>query len=752
MDYQKALDDGYKPEQVMAELSRRGVKMDYQRALSDGHDPMEVLKEMNGRDGSKPTKGTDTKPQDTASKIYTPALEGAGGIAGGIVGDIAGAGVGPWAPATIALGGGAGVTAGSKLAQLIDRMRGIAPPAGPPGKEALSTLKDTAGNTGMIAGIDTGANLLGKAVPPMYRGARNVISDFLGSRAAAAKTAATGAVDSAATPAVQGLLHKSAEADSGVQALQEMQAANRVKALSGADTAIQGQIGELSDTARLHTGQAGKFDKGREDILAALAKNKAPVKGESLHALGEQTRSEVLDTVDVINKDIEKTTTPLYEAAEAAGAKRGIYKVDGDLAPVLKDLEEFKRDVSGIPDLESVANNAITTIGGRKPAPSEGNIILDSKGRVRPSEPAEQGKNFKQLVLASRSLKNKAYGAELFGYDSIATRKMLDISKKIDNLLKETVPEYGVANDTFAKMKGDLDFMGSKLGKGLTKTEGGIQDDAFFKTASDKVSGKLFENKENYDTFVDILKRKYGDQKVAQDKADAYLTRHFAEIIRDKSAVGGSKLVNSPKVQGLLQDNKNVLSQLEKQIKTKSGLESSAVKLKADAASATSKAKGAASEADSLATDLRQARESEDPGKYHSALEKLGDKGSDQRRALTEMTRKKSTSEKEAAGLTKDSAKAKATAETLTNIIEGAKAKLDAGGKTNAEAAVKDFKRAITVLRSTKSITNDEAKLMEDMFNRATNLEDRKSLVRKLAGIGGTGLGIAAEETYRHWK
>lgn len=50
MDIQAALKDGYKPEEVMAELSRRGVKMNYQQAIADGHDPMQVLEEMNGRE------------------------------------------------------------------------------------------------------------------------------------------------------------------------------------------------------------------------------------------------------------------------------------------------------------------------------------------------------------------------------------------------------------------------------------------------------------------------------------------------------------------------------------------------------------------------------------------------------------------------------------------------------------------------------------------------------------------------------
>ena len=55
MDYQKALADGYSAEDIMGELSRRGVKMNYKQAIADGHDPMAVLTEMNNRESAGET-------------------------------------------------------------------------------------------------------------------------------------------------------------------------------------------------------------------------------------------------------------------------------------------------------------------------------------------------------------------------------------------------------------------------------------------------------------------------------------------------------------------------------------------------------------------------------------------------------------------------------------------------------------------------------------------------------------------------
>jgi len=119
MDYEKAIADGHKPEEVMGELARRGVKMDYKRALADKHDPMEVLKEMNSRlsGDTAPTANKIFKSGDTGSqrdvmgvasrderstpvvfpsrksiaKIARPILEGGGMVAGGIAGVGAGA-------------------------------------------------------------------------------------------------------------------------------------------------------------------------------------------------------------------------------------------------------------------------------------------------------------------------------------------------------------------------------------------------------------------------------------------------------------------------------------------------------------------------------------------------------------------------------------------------------------------------------------------------------------------------------------
>jgi len=153
MDYAKALADGHSPEEVMGELSRRGVKMDYKRALADKHDPMEILKEMNRRQtgGGAPapdylsshTPGgqkfktplsmqiADKLPsRKTVAKYARPVLEGVGMGAGGAVGAVAGAGTGgvtipfigaiPGAVAGGVAGSSLGFAAGSQLADMIE--------------------------------------------------------------------------------------------------------------------------------------------------------------------------------------------------------------------------------------------------------------------------------------------------------------------------------------------------------------------------------------------------------------------------------------------------------------------------------------------------------------------------------------------------------------------------------------------------------------------------------------------------------
>jgi hypothetical protein len=49
MDFRQALADGHSPEDVMQELSGRGVSMDYKQALADGHNPLDIVSEMGRR-------------------------------------------------------------------------------------------------------------------------------------------------------------------------------------------------------------------------------------------------------------------------------------------------------------------------------------------------------------------------------------------------------------------------------------------------------------------------------------------------------------------------------------------------------------------------------------------------------------------------------------------------------------------------------------------------------------------------------
>lgn len=134
MDIQKALQDGYTPEQVMGELANRGVKMDYKKALSDGYEPMDVLSEMGERlVGKQPEKsqpqeaydistsegvkeqlqaemeGVKTGIEEIRKKTVKPLFEIGGTVGGALVG--AGIG-GVGAPIGAGLGYAAGKRAG----------------------------------------------------------------------------------------------------------------------------------------------------------------------------------------------------------------------------------------------------------------------------------------------------------------------------------------------------------------------------------------------------------------------------------------------------------------------------------------------------------------------------------------------------------------------------------------------------------------------------------------------------------------
>ncbi len=79
MDYEKALADGHSPEEVGAELARRGAVMDYKKALADGHDTREVFAEMNKRIPAPKTGNSDDGTASTDMSNTKGFLIGAGG-------------------------------------------------------------------------------------------------------------------------------------------------------------------------------------------------------------------------------------------------------------------------------------------------------------------------------------------------------------------------------------------------------------------------------------------------------------------------------------------------------------------------------------------------------------------------------------------------------------------------------------------------------------------------------------------------
>lgn len=351
-------------------------------------------------------------------------------------------------------------------------------------------------------------------------------------------------------------------------------------ALRGAKAAeAQGQAltatrGALSDVSKGYgEAQAAKMGEAntltdvgvrlQRDLDAAAQRGGRP----TLDKQGETVRTAFSGAMDAAKDTRAKAVAPLYDAAKKAAASREAAGARIDVAPATKDVEKLIGLADEIPTLKSKLNQLLGAVkGGPKPPGAPG--IVDQFGKPL-SAPQASGLTYEQLELANRYIKDIAYSADVEGYGAVIRNAAKELSKKLDTQITSFVPEHAAATDKYRMLSEPLESLGTRFGRAVTSTEGGLKSDAYTKIADQDLPAKLFAKKDGIELVVDALAGGKSASKearlAAQTQVDTMVENWIMEGARGAQGNTGAKAAQAlaaPQMQATMQAVPNVASRL----------------------------------------------------------------------------------------------------------------------------------------------------------------------------------------------
>ena len=293
-----------------------------------------------------------------------------------------------------------------------------------------------------------------------------------------------------------------------------------------------------------------------------------------LHTQGTTIRSAFTGAMDAAKTARSAEADKLFAASKAEAAAKEASGKRVDTTAAENALSGMIDKAQGIPDLEAGLKKMLSAIKGRPE--SDAPAILGPTG-VPLKSTTPTGKTFDQLELTRRYLNDIGYGSDLEGYPAILRKEARDAAKKIDEAMQNFSPAFAKYKEQYAKMSEPLNSMGTKFGRAVTGTEGGLQEDAYAKVAASDLPSRLFAKKDGIALLTDALAGGKNATKAARDAAqkqvDTMVENWILEQSRGKKPSAALEGLSAPGMRSALTGAPAVESKLRAQFGQQAGYE-----------------------------------------------------------------------------------------------------------------------------------------------------------------------------------
>ena len=388
----------------------------------------------------------------------------------------------------------------------------------------------------------------------------------------------------------------------GVPAQSAQQSAEQLQGY--AQSATRGALADTSQAlgkqAADAAGQAQSIDKVREATQAAL--DAAKSRGTpTLDALGGTLADDYGKAVATARSVRESEVAPLYDKAREMAAARERDGARIDVAPATKNIEDMLKLADNLPDLKAQLLRLQGAVKGAPSAPGVAAPVGVGKVSSRITSPVAstpaQPLTYEQLDLANRYVKNIAYAGEAEGYGAIIRNAAKDLGAKLDKQITDFVPEHAAAAAKYRELSEPLDTLGTKVGRALYDTEGGLKGQSYAKVSPQDLPNRIFGKRDKIEQLVDGLaggaKATPEARAAAQAKVDTWVENWILTKTGDKVGADALKGIRTPDMQATLGAVPGAQGRLEQRFGREAGMQNQLPELQKQSAALMSTADSA---------------------------------------------------------------------------------------------------------------------------------------------------------------
>ena len=310
------------------------------------------------------------------------------------------------------------------------------------------------------------------------------------------------------------------------------------EALKGASEGVGKEQAAAATHAKELTDAAARAEKA---IAASGGREGRP----TLDVQGENVRRPFVDAIEKAKQTRSGAANENYSKARESAAAKEAAGARVDVSEAVKPLETLMAESEQIPTLNNELKRMFGAVKGSEAKPTG---LLDANGKPIPSS-QPSGFTYKELSLSNRYLKDIAYSRDIEGYGSVVRNAAKDASKKLDEALAKFVPEHAKAEAEYSKLSEPLESLGTRFGRIVYDTEGGIKGEAYAKTAAQDIPSRIFSKKEGIELMVDALaggkNASPQARAIAQKAVDKMHEDWLVETVRGASNKTGSKALEA---------------------------------------------------------------------------------------------------------------------------------------------------------------------------------------------------------------
>ena len=153
-------------------------------------------------------------------------------------------------------------------------------------------------------------------------------------------------------------------------------------------------------------------------------------------------------------------------------------------------------------------------------------------------------KDFEGLENIRRRLGDAAFGLPEEGYKAIGQGFAKDMYGRLASQMKSYSSNFEKYLEDYKRLSKNIESLGTKVGKGLTETEGGP---AYYKKTAEQIAKDVFSSPEKYKQFIDTVG---GNKEIAEAAARRYFAGQLETVKTSKA------------VEDFLRKNRDILNEI----------------------------------------------------------------------------------------------------------------------------------------------------------------------------------------------